>query len=40
VHNILAALGKGVKADKEGVCGDFPLVLGFSFVIKVGILEL
>lgn len=42
VHDILAALLERVKANKECVCGDFPLVgtLSLTFVLKVSILEL
>ena len=40
VHDVLASLGEGVEADEESVGGDLPLVLGLSFVLKVGILEL
>jgi hypothetical protein len=42
MHNILASLLEGVKANKEGVCSDFPLVgtLSLSFVLKVCLLEL
>jgi hypothetical protein len=40
VHNISTSFGKGIETHKQGVCGDFPLVLGPSFVVKVGILEL
>jgi hypothetical protein len=42
VHDILASLLEGVKAHKEGICSDFPLVgtLGLAFVLKVCLLEL
>jgi hypothetical protein len=40
VHDVLAAFGEGIKANKEGVGGYLPLVFGLSFVVEVGILEL
>jgi len=42
VHNVLATLLEGIKANKESICGDFPLVaaLCLSFVLEVGILEI
>jgi len=40
VHDILAALTESIKTNKKGVSGDLPLVVGFAFVVKVGVLEL
>lgn len=41
VHDILATLLEGVKADEESVGGDFPLVcaLCLALVLEVSILE-
>lgn len=39
VHNVLTSLREGVKADKKGVSGNFPLVLALCLVIEVGLLE-
>lgn len=39
VHDVLAALGEGVKTHKQGIGGDLPLVLRLAFVLKVGVLE-
>jgi hypothetical protein len=39
VHDVLASLGEGVKADEESVCGDLPLVLALSLVVEVSLLE-
>lgn len=40
VHDILAALSKGVKTNKESVGGDLPLVFGLALVVEIGVLEL
>lgn len=40
VHDVLASLGEGIKADKERVGGDLPLVLGLGLVVEVGFLKL
>jgi len=40
VHDILAAFTESIKTNKKGVSGDLPLVVGFAFVVKVGVLEL
>jgi len=40
VHDVLAALRKGIKAHKERVGGDLPLVLALGLVLEVCILEL
>jgi hypothetical protein len=42
VHDVLASLLEGVEADKEGICGDLPLVdtLSLALVLEVSILEL
>jgi len=37
--NVLASLREGVKSNEESVSGDLPLILGFSFVLEVSILE-
>jgi len=39
VHDVLAAFTESIKADKQSVGRDFPLVLRLSFVLKVGIFE-
>ena len=42
VHDVLAALLEGIKADEQGVSGDFPLVLALSLtlVLEISIFEL
>jgi hypothetical protein len=39
VHDVLAAFTESIQTDKERVCGDFPLVLALSLVVKVSFLE-
>ena len=40
LHNVLAPLSEGIKADKEGARSDLPGVLGLGLVVVVGDLEL
>lgn len=40
MHDVLASLKEAIKSHEQSVGGDFPLVLGLSLVVKVGIFEL
>jgi hypothetical protein len=40
VHDVLASLQERIESHKQSVSRDFPLVLGLSLVVKVGVFEL
>jgi hypothetical protein len=39
VHDILASLGESIESHEKSVGGNLPLVLRFSLILEVGILE-
>jgi hypothetical protein len=39
MHDVLASLKEAIESDEQSIGGDFPLILGLSLVVKVGIFE-